>query len=151
MDHVGAKQAGWVGIYLSVVVLSLIGGFVLWKIRWFGRIFTEDDKFLDLFEQVSVPFTLTLVLMNLSVAIERIPFSMGRSREVFWYGFIASWGAQVPGVVLLTKFWRNDLVGLYYGMAVGYGVLTVLYGWMVINSDWKQFAILARQRSEVSD
>jgi Na+-driven multidrug efflux pump len=76
---------------------------------------------------------------------------MGRSREVFWYGFIASWGAQVPGVVLLTNFWRNDLVGLYYGMVVGYGVLTVLYGWMVINSDWKQFAILARQRSEVSD
>jgi multidrug resistance protein, MATE family len=151
MNHLGAKQAGWVGIYLSMAVLSVIGTFVLWKIRWFGRIFTEDDKFLDLFEEARVPFTLALVLMNLSVAIERIPFSMGRSREVFWYGFVASWGAQVPGVVVLTTYWRKDLVGLYWGMAIGYGVLTVLYGWMVFISDWKQYAILARKRSEMPD
>jgi Na+-driven multidrug efflux pump len=56
---------------------------------------------------------------------------MGRTKEVFWYGLIASWGAQVPAVILLTKYWRDDLVGLYCGMAVGYFVLAVLYGWIV--------------------
>jgi multidrug resistance protein, MATE family len=151
LDHVGAKQAGWVGIYMAILILSLIGGFVLWKIRWFGRIFTEDSEFLDLFEEVKWPFTLTLILMNLSVAIERIPYSMGRTKEVFWFGFIASWGAQVPGVILLTKYWRNDLIGLYWGMAIGYLVLTILYGWIVMKSDWQKYAMLARQRSEMSD
>lgn len=151
MDHAGAKQAGWVGIYMSMIILSLIGGFVTLKIRWFGRIFTDDPEFLELFEEVKWPFTLTLVLMNLSVAIERIPYSMGRTKEVFWYGLIASWGAQVPGVILLTKYWRNDLIGLYWGMAVGYAVLTILYTWIVMKSDWKHYAILARQRSEMSD
>lgn len=151
MDHAGAQQASWVGIYMAMLVLALVGGFVLWKIRWLGRIFTEAPEFLDLFEEVKWPFTLTLVLMNLSVAIERIPYSMGRTKEVFWYGFIASWGAQVPGVILLTKFWRNDLVGLYWGMGIGYLVLTILYGWIVMNSDWKKYATVARQRSEVSE
>ena len=151
MDDVGAKQAGWVGICMAALVLLIIGAFVFMKIRWFGRIFTENEHFLDLFEESRVPFTLTLVLMNMSVAIERIPYSMGRTKEVFWFGFIASWGAQVPAVVLITKFWRDDLIGLYWGMAFGYLVLTVLYTWIVVRSDWKLYAILARQRSEMSE
>jgi hypothetical protein len=42
-------------------------------------------------------------------------------------GFVASWGGQVPAVLLFTKYWRDDLVGLYTGMAAGYLMLTVLY------------------------
>jgi len=151
MDHVGAKQAGWVGIHLSALILLFIGGFVFWKIRFFGRIFTEDEEFLALFEEAKLPFTLTLILMNMSVAIERIPYSMGRTKEVFWFGFGASWGAQVPGVFVLTTYWRDDLVGLYWGMVAGYLVLSFLYTWIVVRSDWKMYAELARQRSEISD
>jgi hypothetical protein len=47
-------------------------------------------------------------------------------------GFIASWGGQVPAVFILTKYWRNDLVGLYTGMAIGYFILTVLYSLIVL-------------------
>jgi multidrug resistance protein, MATE family len=130
MDHLGAKQAGHVGIGMSAVVLALIGLLVVWKIRWLGQIFTSDDEFLNLFAEAKWPFTVTLVLMNLSVAIERIPFSMGRTKEVFWYGFVASWAGQVPAVLLLTTYWRADLVGLYWGMAVGYLMLAGLYSWI---------------------
>jgi hypothetical protein len=42
-------------------------------------------------------------------------------------GFAASWLGQVPAVLLLTKYWRDDLVGLYTGMAIGYFSLTILY------------------------
>ena len=132
LDHAGAKQAGEVGIGMSVVFLALVGGLVAWKVRALGRIFTADEQFLDLFEEAGVPFALTLILMNLSVAIERIPYSMGRTKEVFWYGFIASWLAQVPAVILLTKYWRDDLTGLYCGMTIGYLALVILYGWMVL-------------------
>jgi len=150
LDHGGAKQAGWLGIILSALILLFVGSFVYWKIRLFGRIFTEDEEFLTMFDEARLPFVLTLVLMNMSVAIERIPYSMGRTKEVFWFGFVASWGAQVPGVVLLTKYWRDDLIGLYSGMCVGYFVLTSLYGWIVIKSDWRLYAEIARQRSEAS-
>jgi Na+-driven multidrug efflux pump len=130
MDHLGAKQAGHVGIGMSAAVLAMIGLLVVWKIRWLGQIFTEDEVFLHLFAEAKWPFTVTLVLMNLSVAIERIPFSMGRTKEVFWYGFVASWAGQVPAVLLFTSYWRADLVGLYWGMAVGYLMLAGLYSWI---------------------
>jgi Na+-driven multidrug efflux pump len=117
MDHQGAKRAGWIGIQLSAIVLVFLGSIMVWKIRFFGHIFTDNDTFLEAFENMRWPFSCTLVLMNLSVAVERVPYSMGRTKEVFWYGFFASWGVQVPVVLVLTQFWRNDLVALFTGMA----------------------------------
>ena len=76
-DPFGARQAGYVGIGMSAAALVVLGGFVLFRSRWFAVIFTSDEEFLRLFEECSVPFTVTLFFMNLSVAIERIPYSMG--------------------------------------------------------------------------
>jgi multidrug resistance protein, MATE family len=149
MDVAGARRATWVGIYLSAGILAVLGVLVLYHIRVLGRIFTNDPILLNLFEDATVPFTITLVLMNLSVALERVPYSMGRTKEVFWYGFIASWGFQVPGVIVMTNYWRDDLVGLYSGMAIGYFVLAVLYGSIVVGSDWDKHALEARRRSEM--
>jgi MATE family multidrug resistance protein len=151
LNPIGAKQAGFVGVFLSFSILMLLFFAILTHVRWFGRIFTNDEEFLDLFEMARLPFTVTLVLMNLSVAIEKIPYSMGRTSEVFWMGAIASWGAQVPAVFLTTAYWRSDLVGLYWGMAAGYAVLVFLYGYIALTSDWQFYANVARNRSEMKN
>lgn len=148
MDPYGAKQAGHVGIGMAVVVLFVLGCLILYCNRWFGLIFTSDEELLALFKECSIPFTITLFFMNLSVVIERIPYSMGRTKEVFWMGFVGSWGGQVPAVLLLTKYWRNDLIGIYTGMAIGYFMLTILYSIIVLRSDWVKYAELAQLRSE---
>ena len=79
--------------------------------RAFGLLFTNDEAFLDMWEECWWPFLATLVLMNLAVALERIPYSMGRTVAVFRVSLVASWLGQVPGVILLTRYWRDDLVG----------------------------------------
>ena len=94
LDHKGAKQAGHVGVAMAGSLCAIIGVLVCWQVRAFGRIFTNDQVFLDLLEETGVPFSITLVLMNLSVAIEKIPYAMGRTKEVFWLGLIASWGGK---------------------------------------------------------
>lgn len=91
MDAVGAKQAGHAGAAMSFLFLVLVFGVVVCNIRAFGMIFTQDEMFLDIFEATRWPFSITLFLMNLSVGIEKIPYSMGRTTEVFWMGCIASW------------------------------------------------------------
>jgi MATE family multidrug resistance protein len=144
-----ARQAGIIGLGMAALVLIVLGFLVFWNIRALGRIFTNDPKFLELLEEVALPFTITLVLMNFSVALERLPYAMGRTREVFWYGFVASWVFQVPAVYILTFFWRDSLEGIYYGMAAGYFALAILYGWIVANSDWEHQARLAVERAEM--
>jgi hypothetical protein len=97
LDHKGAKQAGYVGICMSSLVCFAISIAVWFKIRYFGMIFSNDTVFLDLFESAKTPFTVTLLLMNIAMAIEKVPYSMGRTTEVFWYGLIASWGGKPLG------------------------------------------------------
>jgi Na+-driven multidrug efflux pump len=131
MDPSGAKQAGYVGICMAVAVLVVLSVLILLKGRWFGLIFSNDETFLRLFDDSKIPFTATLFFTDLCVALEQIPYSMGRTRDVFWVSFIASWGGQVPAVLLLTTYWRNDLIGLYTGMAFGYFYLSILYAYIV--------------------
>jgi Na+-driven multidrug efflux pump len=92
LDAGGAKQAGHVAAGMSLLFLVLVFGLVVWKIRALGMIFTQDEIFLDIFEATRWPFSTTLFLMNLSVGIDKIAYSMGRTTEVFWMGCIASWG-----------------------------------------------------------
>lgn len=149
-EPVGARQAGYVGVAMAAAILGVLSILILVHSDWFGRIFTNDELFLSMFNEASTPFTFTLFFMNLAVAIERIPYSMGRTKEVFWMGLVASWGGQVPGVILCTRYWRADLVGLYTGMAIGYGMLVVLYSFIALRSDWALYAKLAQKRSESS-
>ena len=86
--------------------------------------------------------------MNFSVALERVPMMMGRTRAVMVMSLVGSWVGQVPGVLLCTKLWRDDLVGLFYGMAFGYALLVCLYMYLVVTSDWDQVAQEALERSE---
>mmetsp|Transcript_7185 Transcript_7185/g.10500 ORF Transcript_7185/g.10500 Transcript_7185/m.10500 type:complete len:498 (+) Transcript_7185:180-1673(+) len=149
-DHEGAKQAAYVGIAVALGFLVLTCTLMLLPrgVWLLGSVFTPDPAFLSLLDDCSLPFTSTLFFMCLAVVLERIPYSMGRTYDVFVSGLVASWGAQVPAVFLLTKYWRNDLVALYTGVCIGYVVLVILYGAMVLRSDWKTYADLARQRAE---
>ena len=70
--------------------------------------------------------------MRTSCLISRFILPSSRTKEVFWMGLIGSWAAQVPAVFLLTKYWSNDLIGLYTGMAIGYFILTSLYSSIVL-------------------
>jgi hypothetical protein len=36
-----------------------------------------------------------------------------------------------------TKFWRNDLVGLYTGVALGYTVLDILFVISLFSTTWE--------------
>jgi hypothetical protein len=58
--------------------------------------------------------------------------------------------AQVPAVLFLTTYWRDDLIGLYWGMAIGYFVLVVLYSAIAFTSDWEKYARIAYDRAESS-
>ena len=100
LDYLGAKQAGYVGIVMAGGVVLLISAFVFFRMRLFGQIFTNDPIFLEMFEETQWPFTAVLFLMNFSVCLERIPYAMGRTTEVFWMGFIASWGGKCSNIFI---------------------------------------------------
>lgn len=80
MDPNGAKQAGHVGVGMASCICVVIGIAVWSNIRAFGKIFTNDETFLEMLAVTRTPFCITLVFMNMAVAIEKIPYSMGRTQ-----------------------------------------------------------------------
>jgi len=149
-DADGARRAAAVGIGLAISFLFVLSAMVYCNMRALGMLFTNDPSYLELFVECRWPFTCVLFFMNLSVGIETIPMSMGQTGKVFYAGFVASWFGQVPGVILLTRYWRKDLYGLYTGVAVGYCVLVFIYGWLAYSSDYRKYSEIARKRAEVA-
>uniref|UniRef100_A0A7S1KYX5 Protein DETOXIFICATION n=1 Tax=Alexandrium catenella TaxID=2925 RepID=A0A7S1KYX5_ALECA len=145
-----AKRITMIGICLAVSVISVLSLAVVCAPRLCGRLFSNDPAVLDLFEEVRFPLAAFMASMNLGTMLETIPVALGRTSSVFYAGLIGSWVGQVPCVLLCTKYWRADLVGLYTGVALGYALLVVLLGLLICTIDWSQVAEEARVRSEVA-
>lgn len=90
-NAIAARQASEVCVFLVVVLLLVLSTLVYFNSRAFGMVFTNDESYLDLFEECRWPFCCSLFFMNLAVAIETIPINMGRTGIVFYAGFVASW------------------------------------------------------------
>ena len=56
---------------------------------------SNDVSLLDKFEEIRVPLAVVTTLMNFSVALERVPVAMGRTKVVLFFGLIGSWIGQV--------------------------------------------------------
>eukprot|EP01062_Namystynia_karyoxenos_P005879 TRINITY_DN12031_c0_g1_i1.p1 TRINITY_DN12031_c0_g1~~TRINITY_DN12031_c0_g1_i1.p1 ORF type:complete len:533 (+),score=119.83 TRINITY_DN12031_c0_g1_i1:56-1600(+) len=143
-----AKQVIHVGfVYIMVFDVGLSA--IVWAIpRQLAAIFSSDDKVLTLFEDSRWPLAWLTFVMTLSVALERVPMVMGRTKGVFVMGLLGSWVGQVPGVLLCVRFWKKDLTRLYCGAAAGYTLLCVLYAILCIRTDWNHEADQALHRAE---
>jgi hypothetical protein len=103
-----------------------------------------------LFVEIRLPLLCTIVMMNLAVCQERMLITLGKTRPVLYLGFVASWLGQVPMVLLLMRFWKADLMGLYSGVATGYTMLVAMYAIVLYRVDLHRAAELAGERSELA-
>jgi len=144
-----AKKSSFVGLGLCLLICGLLGVVILLIPRQLGSIFSSDTTVLDRYEDVKFPLAFFAITMNMAVALERVPMAMGRTGEVFVLGLCGSWIGQVPGVILCTTFWRNDLVGLFTGVCCGYGLLCVMFTVLIFNTNWQEYADAAKERSKI--
>jgi MATE family multidrug resistance protein len=143
-----AKRITWNCLILACIVIVVLASVFYAIPGKVALIFSTDPEVVDLYEEVALPLTTMMISMNLSVLLERVPLSCGRTQVVLWTGVIGSWAAQVPAVLLCTAYYRNDLYGLYTGVTLGYCALDVLLVSVVYTTDWAFYAKEAKRRSE---
>merc|ERR1719218_444957 len=137
-----------VGMLLSLTLAMILGAMVMVFPRQLANIFSNEATVLDEFEKIRFPLGVVTALMNFSVALERVPVAMGRTRMVLFFGLIGSWIGQVPGVFLCTLLWRKDLVGLFTGMCIGYGILCCMYVVLIMRTNFEKIVREAAARAE---
>jgi Na+-driven multidrug efflux pump len=145
-----AKLCARVCIGTCVVAVALLAGVMLFFARYVAMVFSPDEAIQELFHEVRVPMVAMMVLMTLAVLLERIPMAMGRTSVVLGVGLVGSWVGQVPGVYIGVYLWRNDLVGLFTGVACGYALLCLLLTAIIMCTNWERFSLEAQRRSETA-
>jgi Na+-driven multidrug efflux pump len=118
----------FVRLCLSMIALILVilSCFIALNARSLGKIFSDDEEILDMFESIRFPLAIWMLAMNLSVGNEIILSNMGRSKLVLYLGLVGSWIGQVPGVFFAVYYYQRDITSLYYGSAFGYVLLCTL-------------------------
>ena len=136
-DSESARQIGYTGLVISLLMcgLMLIAGLVTIKSPWFGMAYHEEAFFLERFLDNSwIPFAIALFFGNCAAAVESMLYAMGRTKDALRMKLVASWGCQVPAVIFFVKYWKGSLVpGIYTGLSIGYGLLTVLYVYVFLS------------------
>merc|ERR1711991_1265573 len=69
--HHDAKRITTTGMVVIAVLVALLGTLVFFLSRQLGRIFSNDSLILQEFENIRLPFALTVVFMNLAVTQEQ--------------------------------------------------------------------------------
>lgn len=138
------------GISIIAFILIIFASFLVSSPRTAGKIFSNDNDILDLFEAIRFPFALMMIFMNMSVACEIIMGSMGKGPLIFKLGLVGSWLGQVPAVALLVTYWKKDIVSIYYGSSLGYALLVFLQLFFIANADWEKCAQEAKARVDAN-
>lgn len=146
-DIAGGKQTVMVGSGMCCGALAFLCVVVYNMVRPIGAIFSGDPAVIEQFVQARLSLVVMIFNMNLSVFLERILMALGRSKIVFYAGVIGSWVGQVPGVMFALHFWRNDLVGLYWGVSFGYALLCVLLFCLIQRVNWQDIVNEGQQRA----
>ena len=146
-DIEGGKQTVLVGGGICFGVLAFLSIVLYVMVRPIGSIFSDDPAVIEQFFQTRLPLAAMVFSMNLSVFLERILVAFGRTKVVFYAGVVGSWLGQVPGVLLALNFWRNDLVGLYWGASFGYMLLCLLLICFIQRVNWQDIINEGQQRA----
>jgi len=139
-----------IGFGISVIMGGCLALLVACVPRVCGSIFSSDPVILDLYEEARWPMAAFVLTMNVGTMMEGIPRAAGRMRTAFYAGIVGSWVGQVPFTIICTYYWRQDLIGLYTGVACGYALLILMLGCAIWGIDWEDVIKEAKERSEVS-
>jgi len=147
-----AQYTAKIGLALVTAALLILSSVVFFRPAQIAAIFAKDPTFIERVAEARLPLAALVFTMNLCVALEALTGSLGKTRHVLVSGLIGSWVGQVPACLLISKFWLDDIVGLFWGMAIGYGLhCLALIICLTLLISWRECAEEAQKRNKSSE
>lgn len=147
-----ARQTARRGLSLVTGGLLVLSVLVYLRPSDLASIFARDPEFIRRVSEASLPLAALVFTMNICVALEALVASLGKTRHLLVSGLLGSWLGQVPACVLFSMFWRNDIIGLFWGMATGYALHSLCLLLCLTNIiDWSQCVDEAQARNRSTE
>jgi MATE family multidrug resistance protein len=145
---VEAKRAS--GVLLScmgVMGVVVAGLFVAFHSQT-GKIFSKDSDVVGYASDLSIILSICYVLLAATFACFGTLQGQGRPHIAAISMFFGLWGLSVPLAWLFGLHEDHGLVGIWWGLCIGYACMTTVMVGFVLRSDWATLAVAAQKRSE---
>jgi len=147
-----AQYTAKIGLALVTAALLVLASVVFFWPAQLASIFAKDPTFIDRVAEARLPLAALVLTMNLTVALEALTGSLGKTRHILVCGLFGSWIGQVPACLIISQFWQDDIVGLFWGMAIGYGLhCLALIVCLTFLISWTECAEEAQKRNKSSE
>jgi MATE family multidrug resistance protein len=150
-DSVRAIRVGWVSLSCSMF-MSIIVSITIYICRDdVGKLFSSDPKVWNLTSSLAVFIAICYTAMALFYTVMGILDGQGRPGPVATAFVIGAWGVSIPAAYLFAFQANLGLIGLWYGLACGYGIVTLIAGYAVVTSDWEAIALDVANSNTISE
>ena len=139
--RIGLGMALVVGLSVSCMFMAARGDLAL--------LFTKDEEIRHLTGEISTIVGLGYFLLAAFYISMSVLSAQARPGAMALAFFTGAWGVGVPMAVVLAFHVEKTkgLVGLWLGLTMGYGVVTIISAVAVWSSDWDKVLADAKQRS----
>ena len=143
-----AKSASYVLLKLMFVMAVFVAILFISTHSIIGRIFSNDYEVIELSSSLALILSISYCLLSITFACFGTLQGQGRPHIAAVSMFFGLWGLSVPCAYLFGIKESLGLVGVWWGLVVGYSVMTFVMCGFVMKSDWVKLEENARKRSE---
>eukprot|EP00931_Biecheleriopsis_adriatica_P058105 TRINITY_DN34524_c0_g1_i1.p1 TRINITY_DN34524_c0_g1~~TRINITY_DN34524_c0_g1_i1.p1 ORF type:complete len:527 (-),score=84.95 TRINITY_DN34524_c0_g1_i1:26-1561(-) len=127
-----------IGTVLTFLILTTTATMV-W-VQSLAKIFSTDPEVIALFYECRFEMGFMIFFMSFAMHFESLLVAIRKTDIMFKASMVGSWGGQVPGVILMYRFYGPYLQSVYIGVGIGYTILLVLYAVPFLMADLDDFA-----------
>eukprot|EP00520_Triparma_pacifica_P006864 CAMPEP_0118650236 /NCGR_PEP_ID=MMETSP0785-20121206/10138_1 /TAXON_ID=91992 /ORGANISM="Bolidomonas pacifica, Strain CCMP 1866" /LENGTH=450 /DNA_ID=CAMNT_0006542595 /DNA_START=277 /DNA_END=1626 /DNA_ORIENTATION=- len=143
-----AKKAGTALLSLMMCMSTVVAGGFIGTHNFIGNIFTDDEEVLDYTKSLALILSAAYFLLSLTFSCFGTLQGQGRPHVAAICMFIGLWGLSVPLAFVFGIKLDIGLVGVWWGLVVGYSFMTFCMIYFVVKSDWATLSKRAMERSE---
>jgi len=143
-----AKQVAKIGLQVSVAIGLVIGTLFMSCRVYVGRIYSSDPQIWQQASEISIVVGACYAALSIFYTAMSVINAQGRPVIVAVAYLLGCWVVCLPLAYVFAFVCHYGLIGLWYGLIVGYGVVTLIVGVAAYRSDWDKYVHLAQARAE---
>lgn len=147
--HVAAaKQAAWVALGVATVNGAAVAVTMVLSRDVLGRLYSSDEEVVRYTASIAVLCGAGYLALSVFYASMGVLEGATKPLVIVAAFLIGAWGVSFPLAYVFGLRDGHGLLGLWWGMTIGYAVVTLIAAIGVLSIDWHAVARTARARVE---
>ncbi|CAK4622185.1 hypothetical protein LEN26_015476 [Aphanomyces euteiches] len=145
------KEAKHVATLVATAISSfsiVTATILLLNREYVGHLFSKDAEIWTEMTQICTFAAAGYVILSLFYSSMAVLVAQARALPILLSFFTGAWIVGVPAAYFIGVSWKVGLLGIWIGMALGYGVTTAISLYASLTANWDEEATKAVTRSK---